>query len=237
MSPLLLVLVTFLVGSNYSASVEKSDAQQRSGAKTGEEKMAEMASAIEKLSQRLERMEAGWIGDKSQLESRLEKKNQEVEKLESVVETMRKQCENKNEEVANLKKHVASMENRMRTPVANLEKDLNDIKSEKNVKLAGLRDLPYLMVCAFQNDWRSAESVVPYDRITTEYNNANQPGGKDKMMDIIIILIGWQVDADIDGVQCCDKPTYPGGDGSMDIKTGVFTVITSGYYVITYRWF
>ena len=23
----------------------------------------------------------------------------------------------------------------------------------------------------------------------------------------------------------------------MDIKTGVFTVITSGYYVITYRWF
>ena len=180
MSPLLLVLVTFLVGSNYSASVEKSDAQQRSGAKTGEEKMAEMASAIEKLSQRLERMEAGWIGDKSQLE----KKNQEVEKLESVVETMRKQCENKNEEVANLKKHVASMENRMRTPVANLEKDLNDRKSEKNVKLAGLRDLPYLMVCAFQNDWRSANSVVPYDRITTEYNNANQPGGKDKMMDI-----------------------------------------------------
>ena len=30
---------------------------------------------------------------------------------------------------------------------------------------------------------------------------------------------------------------HPGGDGSMDIKTGVFTVITSGYYVITYRWF
>ena len=23
----------------------------------------------------------------------------------------------------------------------------------------------------------------------------------------------------------------------MDIKTGVFTVITSGYYIITYRWF
>ena len=186
MSPLLLVLATFLVGSNYCVSVEKSDAQQRSGAKTGEEKMTEMASAIEKLSQRLERLEAGWIGDKSQLE----KKNQEVEKLESVVKTMRKQCENKNEEVANLKKHMDSMmdrvDKRLETHVANLEKRGNDNKApsseeETNKTLLSIeersRELPYLMVCAFQNDWRSQDSTIVYDRITTEYNNADQPGG------------------------------------------------------------
>ena len=151
-----------------------------------------MASAVEELSLRLERMEGGWIAEKSHLESRLEKKNEEVEKLESVVETIKMQCENKNKEVANLKKQMDSM----KTQVAKLEADVNDRKSEEKMKqLEGLRDLPYLMVCAFQNDWRTPNSVVPYDRITTEYNNANQPGGKDKMMDIIIFLIGWQVDA------------------------------------------
>merc|ERR1712130_223934 len=112
---------------------------------------------------------------------------------------------NKEEEVANLKKHMDSMENRMRTQVTNLEKQVIDRKLErsdsKEKMKEGLRDLPYLMVCAFQNDLRSPNSVVPYDRITTEYNNANQPGG---------------------------------GDGSMDIKTGVFTVLTSGYYTITF---
>ena len=27
---------------------------------------------------------------------------------------------------------------------------------------------------------------------------------------------------------------FQGGDGSMDIKTGVFTAITKGYYVVTF---
>ena len=139
-----------------------------------------MASAIEELSQRMESMEEGWKLEKSHLESRLENKNQQVEKLESLVETMKTQCENKNEEVENLKMHMESiedrMENRMRNRVGNLERLVNDTRTGRQ---NGLRDLPYLMVCAFQNDWRSPNSVVPYDRITTEYNNADQPGGED----------------------------------------------------------
>ena len=155
-----------------------------------------MASAIEELSLRMERMEKGWKLEKSHLESRLENKNQQVEKLESVVETMKTLCENKNEEVANLKKRMESMEemveNRMGARVATLEKHVNDTKTGRQ---DGLRELPYLMVCAFQNDWRSPNSVVPYDRITTEYNNADQPGGEDITM-IIIIPNNWKVDDD-----------------------------------------
>merc|ERR1711990_1148247 len=199
-SHLLLGLLIFLVERNYCASVEKED-----GWTTQNEKMNDMASAIEELSERMEKMEAGWIAEKFQLESLLENKNQEVEKLQSVVETMKSQWENKKEELANVKRQMESMDNRMGTQVAKLEKQVDDAKrttgSDSGEKLDRLKELPYLMVCAFQNDWRSPDSVVPYDRITTEYNNANQPGG---------------------------------GDGSMDIKTGVFTVITSGYYVITY---
>ena len=148
-----------------------------------------MESAIKDLTQRLEIMERSWNAEKAHLETLLEKKNQEVKRLESLVETMK----NEKEEVANLKKHMDSMENRMRTQVANLEKqviDRNLERSDSEEKMKhqdGLMDLPYLMVCAFQNDLRSPNSVVPYDRITTEYNNADQPGGKDRMMYISII--------------------------------------------------
>ena len=180
MSPLLLALLIFLVESNSCSTAGKED-----GWNTEEGKTKDMASAIEELSERMLRMEADWIAEKVHFESRLEDKNQEVEKLETVVEWMKTQMENKKEEVANLKKQMESMDSRVKTQVAKLEKRVNDTKqttgsdSEEKTKLDGLRDdLPYLMVCAFQNDWRTPNSVVPYDRITTEYNNANQPGGK-----------------------------------------------------------
>ena len=177
---MLLALLIFLVESNFCLTAGKED-----GWNTEEGKTKDMASAIEELSERMLRLEADWIAEKAHFESRLEDKNQEVEKLETVVEWMKTQMENKKEEVANLKKQMESMDSRVKTQVAKLEKRVNDTKqttgsdSEEKTKLDGLRDdLPYLMVCAFQNDWRTPNSVVPYDRITTEYNNANQPGGK-----------------------------------------------------------
>ena len=65
----------------------------------------------------------------------------------------------------------------------------------------GLRDLPFEMVCAYQDSWSEASSVVTYDTITVEFNNSDRPGG---------------------------------ADGSMNIETGVFTTVTSGYYIVTY---
>ena len=64
----------------------------------------------------------------------------------------------------------------------------------------GLRELPYEMVCAFQ-DTSGAPGVVSYDGITVEFNNSDQPGG---------------------------------ADGLMNIETGVFTAVTSGYYIVTF---
>ena len=52
---------------------------QENGWKTREEELNDMASAIEELSLRMERMEKGWKLEKSHLESRLENKNQQVE--------------------------------------------------------------------------------------------------------------------------------------------------------------
>ena len=173
---------------------EKSQLQDglkvRNSWNTEEEKLRGIASALENLEQRMERMEADWKLEKSLLESRIENKNREVKELDAVVEAMKAECEDKNGEVANLKKHMDSMmdrvDKRLETHVANLEKRGNDNKApsseeETNKTLLSIeersRELPYLMVCAFQNDWRSQDSTIVYDRITTEYNNADQPGG------------------------------------------------------------
>ena len=65
----------------------------------------------------------------------------------------------------------------------------------------GLRDLPFEMVCAYQDEWTATFLIITYDRITVEFNNSDRPGG---------------------------------ADGSMNIETGVFTTVTSGYYIVTY---
>merc|ERR1712212_4475 len=65
----------------------------------------------------------------------------------------------------------------------------------------GLRDLPFEMVCAYQDKWTVSNSIVAYDRISVEFNNSDRPGG---------------------------------ADGSMNIETGVFTTVTSGYYIVTF---
>ena len=50
----------------------------------------------------------------------------------------------------------------------------------------GLRELPSEMVCAYKFQWQKSApgTVVTYDRITSEFNNTDRPGGADGGMDI-----------------------------------------------------
>ena len=100
----------------------------------------------------------------------------------------------KNEEVADSLE--SELRNQCRTEIKKeLDKVLQDAVEQ------GLRDLPFEMVCAYQDDWRASNSIVAYDRITVEFNNNNRPGG---------------------------------ADGLMSIETGIFTAVTSGYYIVTF---
>ena len=76
-------------------------------------------------------------------------------------------------------------------------------EAEMDAKLeaiaASVRDLPYEMVCAFKGGFNTASATIPYDRITSEFNNADRPGG---------------------------------GDGQLDIESGVFTCLTTGHYTV-----
>ena len=123
---------------------------------TDERLVYEVATAMEELSKRMEILEEAWEMEKSELESKVEDKNKQVEQLAEVVEKM-----SNNEEVDNNTRHKGRLKENQSTRINNKE----------------VRDLPYMMLCAFRADWRGADNTIFYDRITMEYNNANQPGG------------------------------------------------------------
>merc|ERR1719370_1536291 len=128
-----------------------------------------------------------------------------IEVLVKKVASLENVLENKNLEVAKLERQVGEIGARVDEGLkvqcgAELNKTLDEVLPKAIQE--GLRDLPLVMVCAAVDGyWNQAESVVTYDRIVSEHNNFDKPGG---------------------------------GDGMMDIETGVFTVLTSGYYIITY---
>merc|ERR1719481_2295543 len=64
------------------------------------------------------------------------------------------------------------------------------------------RGLPYVMTCAYQDEWSTSSATITYDSLLSDYKNSDDVNG---------------------------------GDGIMDIKTGVYTVIKpAGYYTITF---
>ena len=131
---------------------------------TDERLVGEVATAMEELSKRMENLEEAWEMEKAELESKVEDKNKQVEQLAEVVEKMRTQCESNNEEMDNIIRHKDLMRrNKENQSTRNNNKEV--------------RDLPYMMLCAFRADWRGADNTIFYDRITMEYNNADQPGG------------------------------------------------------------
>ena len=155
------------------------------------EKLNSLENKFEELVQRMERMDTSWKMEKAHLEKKLETKNVEVENLEKRVNAgvlQSAELESRMDEVM-----LSTQKSAVRSAVQKeLDQALPDAVEQR------LRDLPFEMVCAFQDYMDSGHdnSTVTYDRITVEFNNSNRPGG---------------------------------ADGSMNIETGVFTTITSGY--------
>ena len=124
------------------------------------------------------------------LENMLENKNAEMIKLQQhvgelearVEEGIKMQLESKSEEVVNLRKDVKEMGARVDEGLklqfgAELNRTLNEVLPKAVQK--GLRDLPFVMVCAAHDGyWTERDSVVTYDRIVSQYDNADRPGGE-----------------------------------------------------------
>ena len=180
-----------------------------------------------------------------ELEKKLETKNAEVENLQEQLKDMKVQFaeiesrmegmmlstqkKNQNHEGANLSEmtlQIVDLQNQLKEVKADRKNENQEVakslKSEMTKKCKaevkkelekslptaveqGLRDLPYEMVCAYKEMWYEADSF---------------PGSVISYDRITLEF---------------NNSNQPGGaDGTMDIETGVFTTVTSGYYIITF---
>merc|ERR1712233_285548 len=169
----------------------------------------DVGDQVKELMQRVERMEISWKTEKANLEKKLEAKNTEVEDLQKRMKKGEEEMKEAEVQFENrVEEEVASLKSELRMEIADFQNQCQaEVKSEVEKVLPtaveqGLRDLPFEMVCAYQDKWyHASNSIIAYDRITVEFNNSDRPGG---------------------------------ADGSMNIETGVFTTVTSGFYIVTF---
>merc|ERR1712037_230604 len=69
------------------------------------------------------------------------------------------------------------------------------------VKKPFLRDLPFVLISAWQPNRLSSPQTVTFESFLANYNNGERPGG---------------------------------GDGVLDLDSGIFTCITPGYYTVSF---
>ena len=122
-------------------------------------------------------MDISWKTEKADLETKLEAKNTEVENLQKWMKEAEVQFESRVEE------EIAGLKSELRMEIADFQNQCQaEVKSEVEKVLPtavekGLRDLPFEIVCAYQDVWGADNSIVTYDRISVEFNNSDQPGG------------------------------------------------------------
>ena len=129
------------------------------------------------VSSKQSRLEEDVGGD---LEEKLNRLEGKVENLLQKVEDLQNQVTGS----ASLKKQVTDLESRLEESV---KSEVNmqckeEVKKEMEKVLPtavekGLRDLPFEMVCAYQDVVVDENSIITYDRITAEFNNSDRPGG------------------------------------------------------------
>ena len=56
-----------------------------------------------------------------------------------------------------------------------LLKRLESLETKLNRTDGMLKDLTYIMMCAWQDHWTST-GIIPYDKLTLEYTNCDRPG-------------------------------------------------------------
>jgi len=132
------------------------------------------------------------------------------ERVEGLMQRMERMEISWETEKADLEK---KLEGKLEEEISSLKSDMRaEVKKEVDNVLPdavgrGLRDLPFEMVCAH----KSSEEDNSYTGVVTEYD---------------------RITAEFNN---SDRPG--GADGTMNIETGVFTTVTSGYYIINYSAF
>merc|ERR550517_1511826 len=113
-----------------------------------------------------------------------------------------KQAREKKELEARNKELETRLEDKMRKEVEeSIRRELAASYSNHTLTNPSLRDLPIVLISAWQDGVLTTPQTVTFDSFLANYNNAARPGG---------------------------------GDGELDLDSGVFTCFTPGYYTVSF---
>ena len=163
-----------------------------------------------------------------ELENKLESKSVEMENLQKQHEEIRAQLRNSHKKTANLQNQFEKIESTLEgvnnqkrdqtQEVADLKKQVASLKREvenqcqAEVKKEVEKVLPSLVEQGLRD--LPFEMVCAYKH---EWNKANAVVSYDHIM-----------------LEFNNSDRPGGADGTMNIETGVFTTVTSGYYIVTF---
>ena len=99
---------------------------------------------------------------------------EKVEKGDVMREEMREEMQEKDNEMKEVKKQLDMLESRNVELTTQL----------KEVDQKSLRDLPYVLTCAYQHDWTTPDATITYNSLGADFNNSDKPGGGDGDMNI-----------------------------------------------------
>merc|ERR1712037_878783 len=157
--------------------------------------------------------------EKSEKLNDIDKKDEKLIQRMERMDILEKKLETKNVEVENLQKLVKEGE------VLNTLKEVASLKSELTMQIADLqnqckaevkKEVDKVLPTAVEQGLRDLpfEMVCAYQHLWTASNS---------------VIKYDRITAEFNN---SDRPG--GGDGRMNIETGVFTTVTSGYYIVTY---
>ena len=153
----------------------------------------------QQIEQVVSKMMAAKMGE---LEEKVQEMRAEMMEKDREMEVMREEMQ---EKVDVIREAMEEKDNKVKKQLDVLEARNTELTSKlREVEQKSLRDLPYVLTCAFQSSWYTPGATITYERLTVDYNNSDKPGG---------------------------------GDGRMDISTGLFTALTPGHYTVTYSGF
>merc|ERR1712179_578635 len=121
----------------------------------------------------------------------MEAKNQEMAVKIQEMEVKNQEMEVKNQEIEAKTEELTKENTSLRTRVEELTKQEEAVTSQLSAVQSSLstavspRDLPIIYTCGFQDYWTQSDSTITYDTLTTDFNNADRPGGGDGKLDIV----------------------------------------------------
>ena len=151
-------------------------------------------------------------------------KNENMDRIQDKIEELEKKLETKNAEVENLQKRLTEMEvqfGRKNKQVAEIERKMDEVilntqSNQMECKAEVKKEVDKVLPTAVEQGLRD----LPYEMVCAYRSSLFEANS-------IVTYDQITVEA--------SNSNQPGG--SMNIETGVFTAVTSGYYIITYSGF